>query len=290
MRGFLHHFWTSLKLNYRNPQAVVFGYLVPIFFLFAYGSAFGSARLMQERMGQLLTICVLGGACFGMPVTFVSERERGVWRRYRLTPLPTWAYVVSLMLARYVIVLTSGLLLFFVCRWYYRPPDPLHPMQMLAAFTFVTFAFLGIGLVISMVANSSGAVQALGQAVFLPVILIGGVGVPLRMLQGSPWALHASAFLPGRYAVQALDWAYFGAEGLWHRPFNVAALALIGVAGFLAGWKLFRWENQQQNRRTVYLWVGLALATWLAVGAYAEWRNLTKVGAGAPPPPKRSTR
>src|ERR1700712_2874917 len=93
MKAFWNHLWVTLRLNFRNPQAVVLGYGVPIFFLFAYAGFFlkgvtdtsmGSA--LSKYMGQLLTITVLGGACFGMPIAFVSERERGVWRRYRLLP------------------------------------------------------------------------------------------------------------------------------------------------------------------------------------------------------------
>ena len=75
MKGFLRHLLITLKLNFRNPQAVVFGYVVPIFFLFAYGSVFirGTAAPLTRQLGQLLTITVLGGACFGMPIAFVSE-------------------------------------------------------------------------------------------------------------------------------------------------------------------------------------------------------------------------
>ena len=53
---------------------------------------------------------MLGGACFGLPTTLVSERERGVWRRYRLTPVPTGSVVASTVVARYVLLLTAGLL------------------------------------------------------------------------------------------------------------------------------------------------------------------------------------
>src|ERR1700722_1179522 len=87
MRGLVHHLLLTLRLNLRSKQALVYGYLVPIFFLLAFGGVFrsGSPRLMRQ-MGQLITISVLGGACFGMPTGLVAERERGVWRRYRLLP------------------------------------------------------------------------------------------------------------------------------------------------------------------------------------------------------------
>src|SRR3954471_8461335 len=139
MNGFWHHLRLTLKLNFRNPQAVVMGYLVPIFFLFAIAAFYvkgkNSGSEMSRYMGQLLTITVLGGACFGMPVAVVSERERGVWRRYRLTPMPTIAFVLSVLLARYVLVLSSGLIQVALAMGVYKMPPPRDPWGLLGAFT-----------------------------------------------------------------------------------------------------------------------------------------------------------
>jgi ABC-2 type transport system permease protein len=277
MRGFLHHLALTLKLNFRNPQAVVFGYVVPIFFLFAYGSVFSSrssAAPLTRQLGQLLTISVLGGACFGMPIAFVSERERGVWRRYRLTPMPTAAFTASVLIARFIIVVTAAVLQIALALWIYKMPFPKYPWHLALAFTFVCFAFLGIGLVISMIANSTHAVQALGQSLFLPMIMIGGVGVPLDMLPD--WAKHVATFLPGRYAVQALDACVmdFAATSTLYGPYNLVALFAIGLASTFAAAKLFRWENNQKLPRRAMLWVLLSLATWAAVGLVAEKYHL----------------
>ncbi|MDB5321188.1 MAG: type transporter [Phycisphaerales bacterium] len=277
MRGFLHHLLLTLKLNFRNPQAVVFGYVVPIFFLFAYGSVFASRSTgapLTRQLGQLLTISVLGGACFGMPIAFVSERERGVWRRYRLTPMPTVAFAASVLIARFIIVVTAAVLQIALALWIYKMPFPKYPWHLALAFTFVCFAFLGIGLVISMIANSTHAVQALGQSLFLPMIIIGGVGVPLDMLPD--WAKHVATFLPGRYAVQALDACVmdFAATSTLYGPYNLIALVAIGVASTFAAAKLFRWENNQKLPRRGMVWIVLSLATWAAVGLVAEKYHL----------------
>jgi ABC-type multidrug transport system permease subunit len=274
MRGFLQHLLTTLKLNFRNPQAVVFGYVVPIFFLFAYGSVFARNAPLTRHLGQLLTITVLGGACFGMPIAFVSERERGVWRRYRLTPLPTVAFLLSLLIARFLIVLSGAVLQIGLAMLIYRMPFPKYPWQLVLAFAFVSFAFLGIGLVISMIANSTHAVQALGQSLFLPMIMIGGVGVPLDMLPD--WGKHVATFLPGRYAVQALDRCVmdFPAASTLYGPYNLIALAAIGLASTFAAAKLFRWENTQKLPPRAMLWITLSLATWAAVGLVAEKYHL----------------
>src|SRR3982750_1429712 len=101
MRGLIQHFKLPLLLNCRSRQALIYGYLVPVFFLIAFGSIFrGSQPPLLPQLGQLLTISVLGGACFGMPTAMVAERERGIWRRYRLLPVAPGFLLASTMAAR----------------------------------------------------------------------------------------------------------------------------------------------------------------------------------------------
>src|SRR4026208_1406320 len=75
----------SLTLHYRNRMALIYSYLFPLIFLLAYWVLYRYENApLARHVGELLTVSVLGGACFGLPTTMVSERERGVWRRYRL--------------------------------------------------------------------------------------------------------------------------------------------------------------------------------------------------------------
>src|SRR5262245_28268704 len=136
---------------------------------------------LVRHMGEILTIAALGGACFGLPTTMVSERERGVWRRYRLAPVSTGTLVAGTIAARYVLLLVAGLLQLGLAM-IIGMPAPRHPIDLFVAFTLVSFALIGLGLVIAMMADNVPAVQALGQCVFLPMLVIGGVAVPLTLL------------------------------------------------------------------------------------------------------------
>jgi len=285
MNGILHHLLLTLRLNFRARQALVYGYLVPIFFLLAFGSVFhSSVPPLLHEMGQLVTITILGGACFGMPTGMVSERERGVWRRYRLLPASTAGLIVSAMVARYIIILLAVLMQFGLAWCLYRTPFPAHPLGELVAFSAVCFAFLGMGLIIAMLAGAVPAVQALGQAIFLPMIMIGGVGVPLRTLP--PWVQHLAGFLPGRYAVEALDACYLpGGPGLEDSKFALAALLVIGIAACIAGSRMFRWDSGQKLPRGAIPWIVFALAAWAAVGLVAERTGRLAVPIDAQPRP-----
>ena len=281
MNGLLQHLGLSLRLHFRNKLALLYGYLFPLIFLVAFWVLYRHEKVpLIRHLGELLTVSVLGGACFGLPTTLVSERERGVWRRYRLTPVPTWAFVTSTVLARYVIVVSAGALQLGLA-FALGMPLPAHPLALGVAFTLVAFAFIGLGLVIAMLADNVPAVQALGQCIFLPMLIIGGVAVQLASLP--PWAQHVSAFFPGRYAVEALQACATGG-GLGAIRFSALALVLVGAAGCLAGAKLFRWDAAQRfATRSGKFWLAPALGAWLAVGLLAEWRGRIAIAADAVP-------
>ena len=80
MRALLHLTGLGLRLNFRNRMAILYGYLFPLIFLIAFWAIYRSDPVpLALHLGQLLTVTILGSACFGLPTTIVSERERG-WR------------------------------------------------------------------------------------------------------------------------------------------------------------------------------------------------------------------
>ncbi|MDQ3212596.1 MAG: ABC transporter permease [Acidobacteriota bacterium] len=269
----------TLRLHYRNRMALLYSYLFPLIFLLAFYVLYRHESVVLARhMGELLTVGILGGACFGLPTTMVSERERGVWRRYRLAPVPTAGLVGSTVAARYVILLTAGLLQVAVALAL-GMPLPRHPGGLWIAFTFVSFAFIGLGLVMAMMADNVPAVQALGQCIFLPMLIIGGIAVPLATLPD--WAQRVSAFFPGRYGVQAVQACINGA-GLDSVLFELLALTIIGAAGCVGGSMMFRWDAQQRFAASGRgRWILVPLAAWVAVGMMSEARSGVSFGQNA---------
>jgi len=268
MTAFVQHFIVSLKLHLRNRMALVYGFIFPTIFLVAFWVLYRFEQVpLVRHMGELLTVTALGGACFGLPTTMVSERERGVWRRYRLAPVATATLVAGTIAARFVLLLAAAIVQLALAMAL-GMPWPAHPLELFVAFTLVSFAFIGLGLVIAMMADTVPAVQALGQCIFLPMLIIGGVAVPLATLP--EWAQRLSSFFPGRYAVEAIHASVMG-SGLTATRFAAAALILIGGAGLLASVMMFRWDAQQRfAAMRSRSWIAVALAAWIAVGLSAE--------------------
>jgi len=269
--AFLSQTRLGLILAFRNRMALIYGFVFPLMFLVAFWAIYRHEEVpIALHLGELLTVTILGGACFGLPTTLVSERERGVWRRYRLTPAPGWLFVLSTLTTRYVLILAAALLQIALALMIGMPP-PAHPFDLFVAFTLTAIAFLGLGMVIAALADNVPAVQALGQCIFLPMLMIGGVAVRLSSLPD--WALHTSAFFPGRYAVQALQSATTGG-GLPASGFDLLALILIGAAACIAATGLFRWDQGPAPKSTARrAWLALAVGMWAVVGIMAQLQD-----------------
>jgi ABC-type transport system involved in cytochrome c biogenesis permease component len=263
----------TLRMYLRNRMALAYSYVFPVMFLLAFVVLYKDEQpLLVQHMGELLTVTILGGACFGLPTSMVSERERGVWRRYRLSPVSPARVIVGTLIARYLMILVAGVLQVGACLIIGGFALE-HPFQLWVAFSLVTFALLGLGLVIATMADTVPAVQALGQCIFLPMLILGGVAVKLSAFEDQPWVLHLSAFFPGRYAVEVMQQCAKG-NGLVAAGFSAFAVIVTGLGAAVTGAKLFRWDAHQRfmaSRKRA--WLLAALGAWVLIGVGAEWRR-----------------
>lgn len=258
-------FVMSVRLQLRNPAALAYTYAIPLVFLGAFWTLYRyESPPLGRHLAQLLTITALSGACFAVPAWLVSDRERGVWRHYRLTPVPGVAHLIGMLGASYLLLLSAGAVQIAAAALA-GTPVPSHLFHLWIAFTVTCIAFLGIGLLITMIGDTLPAAQALGQAVFLPMLILGGVAVPIESTPA--WVQAIAAALPGRYAVDAIKGALQG-SGLGQFLPNAAALVTMTAASVIASIAIFRWEaGQRVGIRRAIAPVGLAAATWIAVGA-----------------------
>lgn len=279
MKGFVALLTLAWRLHWRNRMALAYGYLFPLMFLGVFWVLYRDEAVpLRRHLGELLTVTILGGACFGLPTTLVSEREQGVWRRYRLTPVSLTRLLAGTVAARCGIIVSAGLLQ-LAAAFALGMTRPAHPVALAAAFTVAALAFIGLGLLLAMLADTVPAVQALGQCVFLPMLVIGGVAVPLASLP--VWARRLADLFPGRHAVEAMQTAATGAD-LSPLAFQLPVLAVTGLAAMLAAMKLFRWDFGQRFATLQGKgWLGLILVVWLAVGSVAGWRDRATAATAA---------
>jgi ABC-2 type transport system permease protein len=264
MSKVIHYAWLVTRLNLRNRMAMIYGYLFPLAFLLAFAVIYRhDPQPLTAHLGKLLAVTALGGACFGLPTSIVAERERGIWRRYRASPQAAGTFVFGQVISRLMLLISAAAIQLVVAVLLAGMPTPPHPLALGLVFVVVAMTLISIGMIIAMLANSVPAVQALGQCVFLPLLMIGGIALPIESLP--VWTQFLSSFFPGRFAVAALQSAT--TEGLASTGGDLVILGAYAVAGGLVAGGLFRWDITARQIDRRLLVPGLAL--WLVVGAAA---------------------
>ena len=122
IRMTLHVFGYDLRAVLRNRQSQFFALALPVLFLVIFASVFGgNGHTTQGPGGPISTsvyyvpgIIALGviAACFGNLVASVTaQRERGVLKRRRATPVPAAAIIAGRVLTAIVIAVAMAAVL-----------------------------------------------------------------------------------------------------------------------------------------------------------------------------------
>jgi len=236
---------TELRLFWREPIAMFFTFIFPVFFLFLTMEVFipgdvPKAIVINYVAPSLMVLIIASTAIYGVPLTIVSYRHIKFLKRLKGSPVTPLTILGSLALANFIITVLGIAGLTAVAMLVYDARLAGSPLFFLAGFVLAFLSLAAIFLFIPGVARSERTAIAISQIIFFPVMFFSGVFIPLDMLPD--WiARYLSPFIPVTYAVELL-------QGLWlGTPLSDLVrevLILLGVLclGLLIAARTFRWE------------------------------------------------
>jgi ABC-2 type transport system permease protein len=228
---------------WRNPPAAFFTFAFPLVFMFVFNTLFGEGAAAFFTPA-IIVFSVITATFTNLAMTVAIARDRGILKRIRGTPLPTWAYLagrighavlVGALLV--VIVAAVGALLYGVPLPWGAVPAILVVLLVSAA------AFSALGLALAGVMPNADAAPAVVNAVALPVLFLSNVFVDMSNAPG--WLDAVSHVLPSRHFADAMLELY-GSSGVAAVPwFEVGVVALWGVIGVVIALRSFSWEPRR---------------------------------------------
>ena len=173
---------------WRDPQSRFFTIVLPLIFLVFLTSLFGNhtvhvhGHAIKDSTYYVPAICTLGiiaTSFVNLVITITAQRESGVLKRRRSTPVPAWVLIASRTLTSAILAGAMVAVIVAIGRIVYgvQLPSSTLPAFVLgvivgaAAFCCLSFAAA------SFIRNEDSA-QPLIQAIILPLYFISGVFVP----------------------------------------------------------------------------------------------------------------
>lgn len=184
-----------------------------------------------------------------MPQTLAEDRERGVLKRVRATPLPWSALVVGRIVGALVIVLVTALAIVAVAAALYRPALPSGLAAAIVTLVVATGCFAVLGLAVTTFVRSAQSVIGVTLGTMLPLAFISDIFVVGAKL---PAVLDVVSWIfPLRHASRAMTQAVapdlVGSGFAWGHLAVLLAWAVVGVVVIRLR---FRWEATGPAPRT----------------------------------------
>jgi ABC-2 type transport system permease protein len=246
-----HQLRYDLLVTARNPQSRFFTLALPVIFLVLLTSVFGdhTTHVHGEAIKNstyyvpgIATLGIVGVAFVNLVITVTAQRESGVLKRRRSTPVPAWVLIAGRALTAAILTIVIVTVVLVIGRVAYgvRLPGATVPACLLGVAVGAA-CFCCLAYAVSSFIRSEDAAQPVVQATVLPLYFISGVFIPKGQLSS---ALRDVASV---FPVSHLDDALFKAFDPATRGSGIAGrdllvLALWGIGGLLVGLWRFSWS------------------------------------------------
>jgi ABC-2 type transport system permease protein len=257
--------WTAqdVRQTLRNPQATFFTIVFPLLLLVLFSAPNHAAKVAidggkiafaQFFTPSIATFATMTSCLTGLVVGLAMERDAGILKRLRGTPLRPAIYVAARIADRLIWAAVAVVILFTVSVVAFGVD--LYPTLLPAA--IVTFAvgaasFCALGMAVgTLVPNGTTAIPIVNLIV-LPMLFVSGVFSPLT---GAPaWLRDIADVLPLRHMVQAFGGAFSPyTTGLGFAWGDLGALLAWGAVAALIAVRQFRWEPSQARAVRKRIW------------------------------------
>jgi len=271
MKQYLAVIVMDIKLALRLRAVIFFNYLFPLIFFFTFATVLkGNSGEMAFVVTMSVTLGVLGSGFFGAGIRAIQERELGILRRYKVTPITPAPLLVGSMITGWIIFIPYIVLLLLMAHFIYAMPLPAHFFELLVFISLGLIAFRALGLVIASVANTMQEGTILVQLFYFPMLLLSGATFPSEKFPRVMQIIHN--FVPATYLVQGMKNIMLNGQSLADKENLLAVLVmLLTIAGGgLISMKLFRWEKEEKIRGSAKLWVLAVLMPFFVMGVW-KW-------------------
>ncbi len=252
MKAFIHHLAYDFKTGIRDKSKLLMFYLFPLVFFALVGGFMTAINpfFKETMLPAMLLFAYMSAALLTLPSIFLNARETGVFRSYSINGVPS-ASIISIpvigtavhMAVVSVVMSVAGVALF-------GGIAPTNLAGYAAAALLSYLAMAGFGVLIGVAAGSTNVSVLLGQLIYIPSIILGGLMVPADLF---PQAFKSvSLLMPAAHAMRVFK-GLGNPESAAIPWIPICVLAVSAVLNFGLAALLFQWDSRaNQPSRKAY--------------------------------------
>ena len=242
------------KAFWRNPASAFFTFAFPLMFLVIFTTLFGNDEIpvvggvtvsvSTFYVAAISAFSVITACYTNIAISVSFQRDAGILKRIRGTPLPSWAFLLGRVVHSTIIaVILVAICAVFGAAFY----DADLPTRTLPAFLVTLLvgaaSFSALGLAITAVIPNADASPAIVNASILPILFLSDIFIPFD--NPPAWVDFVGKVFPVRHFSDAMQAAYFSPTGSGFRGVDLLVMAVWGLLGLVLAARYFSWEPRK---------------------------------------------
>ena len=257
MKAVINHLSFEFKSVTRDKTLLLMNYLFPMAFYFMLCMIMPGIypEFKNEMIPGMILFALIVSTLLGMPNPMVGNREKGIYRSYKIYGVPLKSvFIIPVITTMVHITLVACILLFCSTRLF-KAAMPHSLLSFFSVYAVVLFAFSGLGVLIGVCSPNDRFTILLAQLIFLPSMLVGGIIMPASILSES--VRKIAMLLPTSYATNALGAVYTGQQAAFSLSASLWILGSGGVLAYALAAYLFSWDKKSNGIRNLLGLAGL---------------------------------
>jgi ABC-2 type transport system permease protein len=243
------------KSYWRNPLSAVFTFGFPLILFFILVAAAGgghdkqglgsaSVLLKQYYTPSVLAYGVMSACFLNLALTMTRQRESGILKRMRGTPLPVWALVGGVIGSAVIVsALLSAVCVVFSTTIYNVQLPAAHILPLVVTILLASVVFCALGIAASSFIPNADSGPAIVNVPYFVMVFISGTYFPI-----TGGLAKVSAYLPLRPFILAMYKDFNplnpGSGWAWHQ---LGSLLIWGAISIFIAVRRFKWTPNRAS-------------------------------------------
>lgn len=246
MQAMLAYTKMEMKLFFREVIAVFFTFLLPAVSFIIFGNMFGGEtydgyNYTDTYIPAMIAIILFTTGFFTIGLQVVIDREKGVYKRLKGTPLSPASVFSAIIVKGFLAVYVGAVEIVLLGKYMFDANMSDTLFQFFLAITLSAITFFALGFVLAAVAKRMQTALAISFIMMYPMMFLSGSTMPLDKLPKFMQVL--SDFIPMTYVVDLLQAGWVGTLYTETAVMPAVILSAMLIVSVFVGVKFFKWES-----------------------------------------------
>jgi ABC-2 type transport system permease protein len=248
LRQFFTFTFVAIKVMFRSRETIFWNLLFPIALFLLYVTVFAGIypssvtpeRAVADNFAKILVITIMSGGLFSLAISVSVLKEKGILRRYKVTPVRPVTIVSGIVVRQYFFLILITVINYLIALIGYHADFGGNIFDLLLITSLGILVFCALGFTIAGITFTNQGTVGFANLLFMPMLFLSGAAIPAFLFP--KWLIHFATVFPATHLLNLMQNVLFMGHPLIDNMGNILILVAFGLGFMIISSLTFRWE------------------------------------------------